>query len=39
MRGNPFVFCNISKAYKVYDINLSLRTKEGGELRQRAGGT
>ena len=28
MRGKPFVFCNISKTYKVYDINLSLRRKE-----------
>ena len=27
MRGNPFVLCNISKAYKVYDINLTLRNK------------
>ena len=28
MRGKPFVFCDISKTYKVYDINLSLRKKE-----------
>ena len=25
MCGKPFVFYNMSKTYKVYDINLSLR--------------
>ena len=29
MRGKPFVLCNISKTYKVYGINLSLRKLKG----------
>ena len=29
MNSKPFVFYNISKTYKVYDINLSLRKLKG----------
>lgn len=29
MCGKPFVFYSISKTYKVYDINLSLRKLKG----------
>ena len=32
MCGKPFVFYNMSKTYKVYDINPSLRQKASNEL-------